>query len=527
MNEAGRISGIHHITAVTSSASENLSFYENMLGLRLVKQTVNFDDPFTYHLYYGDDEGRPGTILTFFPWERLPQGRPGAGMVTAIGFAVPPDAIDAWFQRLSTGGIAVRRETRFGEPVLGFADPHGLALELIGSNAAYSVRPPDGGSIRGFHSATATLNELPANEELIAGLMGLTLVERQGRRRRYAMAGRGGPGAFLDLIIDPQAPAGRSGGGTVHHIAFRAQDDADQRRWQGRLRESGVAVTPVIDRSYFKSIYFRIPGGVLFEIATDPPGFTRDEAPEHLGRRLMLPPRYETLREEIQARLPWLRARPFVHRFEAPPPLSDGGGTLVALHGTGGSEHDLIAPAGRVAPGSAILSPRGEVLENGQARFFKRLAPNMFDEADILLRAKELAAFLIEGASRHGRDPRMLTALGYSNGANMAAAILFRHPETFAAAILLRPMLPLEDPPLPDLGAKPVLILSGRFDELIPAESTRRLVEVLRTAGARVTLSAMDAGHEITGDDIETAREWLACNGHSAAPCRTESEVHV
>ena len=533
MNDTLRISGIHHITAVTSSASENLAFYENTLGLRLVKQTVNFDDPYTYHLYYGDAEGLPGTILTFFPWERLPQGRPGAGMLTAIAFAVPREAADFWVQRISAAGIATRREERFGETVLGFTDPHGLPLELIGCDRIPEQIPwtaaiPAHCAIRGFHSTTATLNDLPANEKLLAEVMGLTLQERHGNRRRYAMADPDAPGRFLDLLIDPQAPAGRPGGGTVHHVAFRTQDDASQKVWQRRLRKAGFEVTPVIDRNYFKSVYFRMPGGVLFEIATDPPGFTQDETLKELGRTLMLPARLEPLRKEIQAHLPWLRANPAVHRFEAPAARSDSGRTLVTLHGMGGSEHDLISFAGRVAPDNAILSPRGEVLEEGKARFFRRFAPDHFDEADILYRAQRLADFLIESTARYGRNPARLAALGYSNGANMAAAILLLRPETFAAAVLLRPMLPLQKPQLPNLNGKPVLILRGRSDEMIPAESTHQLARVLRQAGAQITAIEIAAGHELTRHDIDTAKEWLACVARPQARCRmAENEMLV
>jgi predicted esterase/catechol 2,3-dioxygenase-like lactoylglutathione lyase family enzyme len=515
MKNLHRIRGIHHITAVTSSAFENLAFYEKTLGLRLVKQTVNFDDPFTYHLYYGDAQGRPGTILTFFPWENLPKGRPGAGMLTAVAFSIPREAIDFWFERIDAAGIAVQRAERFGEPLLRFADPHGLPLELIGGDRLPESIPwpaaiSDSLAIVGFHSATATLNNPGAGETLLTDLMGMTLLQRDGDRRRYAMTETTAPGHFLDLVIDPAAPQGRSGGGTVHHIAFRTRDDASQSAWQRRLREAGYSVTAVRDRNYFKSIYFHMPGGILFEIATDPPGFTRDEALEALGHTLKLPEQYEPMRAEIQARLPWLRAKALTHRFVPAEPDVDRGRTFVTLHGTGGSENDLIGLAGRLAPDAAVLSPRGQVNENGQARFFKRLAPNRFDEADIVQRARELSVFLSESVARHGRDRKQLSALGYSNGANMAAAILLLHPETFSAAVLLRPMLPLQDPRPIDLKGKPILILKGRYDELIPAESTRRLAHLLGQAGAQVTMVEIDAGHELIGQDFEAVRSWLA-----------------
>lgn len=310
-----RIIGLHHITAVASSAAENLAFYETILGLRLVKKTVNFDDPTTYHLYFGDARGTPGTILTFFPWERLPPGRPGAGMVTAVAFSVARSALDFWARRIAAAGRPVQQDERFGDPVLCFSDPHGLRLELIGLQAPPAVPAWDAGpvgpqaAIRGFHSATATLNSGHGMQALLRDAMGLRLHRQKGRRCRYVTADVGAPGHFLDLVIDPQAPAARPGGGTVHHIAFRTASEQTQSAWQTTLRQAGMAVTGVRDRSYFRSIYFSSPGGILFEIATDPPGFAIDEAPEALGCDLKLPDQYEPLRSEIESRLPPLDTR--------------------------------------------------------------------------------------------------------------------------------------------------------------------------------------------------------------------------
>ncbi|RJQ51157.1 MAG: ring-cleaving dioxygenase [Desulfobacteraceae bacterium] len=307
------LSGIHHITAVASSAAVNLSFYETVLGLRLVKQTVNFDDPYTYHLYYGDYTGSPGTILTFFPWEKLPGGTAGAGMVAAVAFTIPGESVDWWFRRISDSGISAEKRMRFGDPLVSFSDPHGLPLELIGvseppSTAAWKESPiPAGHGIAGFHSATALVNSPEASERLLSEVMGMTLQEREGNRYRFQMGDSNAPGHFYDLAVDPEARPGRLGGGTVHHIAFRTEDEKGQKRWQERLRENGFSVTGVKDRKYFKSIYFHDPGGILFEIATDPPGFAVDEPVENLGETLKLPDSYEPMRAEIEKRLPPLR----------------------------------------------------------------------------------------------------------------------------------------------------------------------------------------------------------------------------
>jgi glyoxalase family protein len=293
---------------VTSSAAENLAFYEKTLGLRLVKQTVNFDDPFTYHLYYGDANGSPGTILTFFPWGNLPRGKPGAGMVTAIAFAIPRTSIELWTRRIRAQAIRVERSDRFGDPVLQFADPHGLPIELIGTSdppsTVHWVEGPieKAHAVTGFHSATATVNGLEENNTLLRDVMGMTLHERENHRYRFRMRASEAPGRFLDVVYDPKAPLGRPGGGTVHHIAFRTENDTSQLRWQSILKKSGVGVTDVRDRKYFRSIYFHIPAGVLFEIATDPPGFSVDESEDKLGSSLKLPEQYEPMRSDIERR---------------------------------------------------------------------------------------------------------------------------------------------------------------------------------------------------------------------------------
>jgi predicted esterase len=273
----------------------------------------------------------------------------------------------------------------------------------------------------------------------------------------------------------------------------------------------------VRDRNYFKSIYFHEPGGVLFEFATDPPGFAVDEAPDRLGSDLKLPPQYEPQRPEIERRLPPLRPQDFAHVFHRPADGRDDGTTLVALHGTGGDEHDMVDLARSIGPAAAILSPRGRVSENGMARFFRRLAEGVLDEDDVVRRAHELADFLAGAARRYGRAPQSLMALGYSNGANVTAAILLLRPEIFSRAVLLRPMMPLTDFAPPELHGKDILILKGRHDNVIPAASTDRLAEALTAAGARVSLETLAAGHGLTDADLELSRRWLADTPRSVA----------
>ena len=312
MNQ-NKISAIHHITAIASSAAENLEFYEQVLGLRLVKQTVNFDDPYTYHLYYADGTGSPGTIITFFPWEGTSVGSPGSGMISAISFSATIKSMEYWYERLAGKRIDVQRDQRFDEPVIKFKDPHGLSLELIGVSSAPPSIPWQESSVEashgllGFHSATARLNSLDGTQGLLTGIMGMEFHGQEGNRYRFKMRDSQSPGHFLDVLTDPRSSRGRLGAGTVHHIAFRCRTNEEQVNWRHRLIQERFQVTGIIDRKYFRSIYFHEPGGVLFEVATDPPGFTVDEPLEKLGASLKLPCQYEAIREKIVRTLPPLR----------------------------------------------------------------------------------------------------------------------------------------------------------------------------------------------------------------------------
>jgi glyoxalase family protein len=313
---AAGLLGIHHITAIAGEAQQNVDFYAGVLGLRLVKRTVNYDDPGTYHLYFGDDRGRPGTLLTFFPWPGAPRGRHGVGQASVVSFSVSPDSLGFWEERLASREITAERlESPFDEPALAFSDPDGLRLELVADPREDLGHPwtassvPVGQAIRGFHSVALLEHTSDDTEALLTEVMGFGLVKAVGHRRRYGV-GEGGLATWVDVVSAPDSSPGHVAVGTVHHVAWRAATDEAQQRWRQRLVEASLAVTPVLDRRYFRSIYFREPGGVLFEIATDPPGFTVDEAPEALGTGLRLPPWLEPLRHTIEARLPALRLPP-------------------------------------------------------------------------------------------------------------------------------------------------------------------------------------------------------------------------
>lgn len=304
--------GIHHVTAIAGRPARNLAFYTGTLGLRFVKRTVNFDDPGTYHFYFGDELGHPGTILTFFPWEHATPWRGGVGLTQTTAFRVPAEAMGFWVQRLIEKGVACEAPARrFDEPVLAFTDPDGMILALVGVRGAEAEPTWSGGdippeyAIRGFHGVTLMLDKAAPTEAILTDVLGFRAAGREGSLQRYRA--NGGAGGVVDINEVGGFLAGRMGRGAVHHVAFRAADDAEQALMARKLAEShGIDATEQKDRQYFRSVYFFEPGGVLFEIATDEPGFTIDEPQATLGAALKLPAFLEPRRREIEAALPAL-----------------------------------------------------------------------------------------------------------------------------------------------------------------------------------------------------------------------------
>lgn len=306
---AAPISGIHHITAVASDPQKNIDFYVGVLGLRMVKKTVNFDDPGTYHFYFGDAAGSPGTILTFFPWPGAKRGTQGSGSVIATAFAVPVGSIERWASRLSDLRVVITgRGTRFGSKFIAFEDHDGMGLEVIETPGVETLPAwgldPDM-AIRGFHSATLSVRSCEATSRMLRE--GLGMVEQgseNGRQRFVTVDQTGAIGRVIDVLTEPDRAPSRLGAGVVHHIAVRASDDAHELALQRVLADTGYGVTEVRERFYFRSVYYRERGGVLFEIATDAPGFAIDEAADALGTNLKLPPQYEGARSRLEAHLP-------------------------------------------------------------------------------------------------------------------------------------------------------------------------------------------------------------------------------
>ena len=305
------ITGLHHVTAIASDPQGNLDFYVGLLGLRFVKRTVNFDDPASYHFYFGDARGTPGTILTFFPWPGARRGHRGIGQIEATAFAISPDSVGYWLDRFKEQHVTAEKTSkRFGEEVIRFTDPDGLLLELIAADSPGKVESWTTGpvsaehSLRGFHSVSAALEGYERTAQLLTESFGYDLAKESGNRFRFVAPSESGPGRIVDLLCMPDSRAGHVAAGSVHHIAFRAKDDHEQLQWREHLVELGYNVTPVMDRTYFHSIYFREPGGILFEIATEPPGFTLDEKLEELGTHLRVPPWLESARTQIERILP-------------------------------------------------------------------------------------------------------------------------------------------------------------------------------------------------------------------------------
>jgi glyoxalase family protein len=303
--------GIHHITAIVGHPQENVDFYAGVLGLRLVKQTVNFDDPGTYHLYFGDEGGKPGTIITFFPWANAYPGKIGDGQVGVTSYVVPKGALGFWEERLEKFTIPFTKKNRFGEDYLEFDDSHGLHLEIVEREEGELNTWAFGGvtpevSIKGFGGATLFSAQPNKTAELLENVMGLEKVGQEGDFIRFRSTAD--IGNIIDLKATPMG-RGQMGVGTVHHIAWRAIDDEDQLDWQKYVAKNGYGVTPVQDRNYFNAIYFREQGEILFEIATDPPGFAHDESEATMGEKLMLPQQYEKYREQLERKLIPIKVR--------------------------------------------------------------------------------------------------------------------------------------------------------------------------------------------------------------------------
>lgn len=514
--------GIHHITLITRKVQANVDFYVGFLGLRLVKQTGGFEDATQLHLLYGDATGTPGSLVTFLVWEDGSPGRVGYGQPSEIALAIAPESIGFWLTRALKYNVPTSGPVQeFGEPVLRLNDPDGVIVKLVGTNAVAvgdswaGAGIPEPDAIRRVRGATILTERRQATRVFLEDHFGYKAKDQTESITRMVADS----GDCVDIRDASGFWSSAPGTGTIDHIAFRAANISEVTAAFDRLLESGVDATAIHDRKYFHSIYVREPGGSLFEIATDGPGMLIDEAEDELGSTLFIPPHFAEEAENLKVMLPqfsmpndWrfiYRELPFVHRVFTPDQTD--GRTLVLLHGTGGNEASLMPLAATAAPRATLMGLRGRSTEEGHARWFRRFAPLSFDQKDIRFEAEAFAAFIEGAIEAYGLDLQKTVFLGYSNGANLLAAMMQLHPGLVRSAVLLRAAKVLEEAPQSDLSDARVLFVTGDHD-LFGANAPALEAE-LRQAGAKMTSLSVPAGHETVSDDIEVIRRWLAETG--------------
>ncbi|TGN50073.1 ring-cleaving dioxygenase [Paracoccus liaowanqingii] len=499
------MTGLHHVTAITRDVQANVDFWMGFLSLSLVKQTAGFEDARQLHLFYGDPQGNPGSLVSFLVWQDGAPGRTGHGQVAEIALAIPRARIGDWLTRAMQQGVPVEGPGReFGAPVLRLKDPDGIIVKLVGTDAPDAGWPAAPARMQGV---TLWSEDAPATATFLA---------------RFGYRPGGTEGGVTRLVSDRDAidirhargfVPGIPGTGVIDHVALRVPDAAAITTHAARL--SDVTEVTVHDRLYFTSLYVRDPAGILIELATDGPGMAVDEAADALGRVLKIPP-HVTDATDLRLHLPQfarpgeerrpMRDLPFIHRIHAP--ADADGSTLLLLHGTGGSETDLMPLAHGIAPHATLLGLRGRSTEKGSARFFRRLSMTRFDQDDIRSEAAAFAAFWTGALAAYDLDPARLTVLGYSNGANFAGAVMALHPGLIARAILMRPMLVLDPVPQADLSGVRVLTLQGAQDPYGPHAPA--LNDWLAASGADLDARVMPAGHQLSQDDPRAAKAWLS-----------------
>ncbi|MBC8718072.1 VOC family protein [Ochrobactrum sp. Marseille-Q0166] len=512
-------SGIHHLTLITRKVQANVDFYAGFLGLRIVKQTGGFEDAEQLHLFYGDRLGTPGSLITFLVWEDGGKGRVGHGQVSEIALAIDRTAIGFWLERALRHHVPSEGPVQeFGEPVLRLRDPDGVIVKLVGSDLAandawVSGDVPAEHAVRRIRSATILSEQPEQTVSFIERYFGFHAQAKEGTIDRLVSDS----GDAIDVRDATGFWPGIPGTGIADHVAFRATDTKEIARVEKELASLNSSETNVHDRKYFASLYVREPGGTLFELATDGPGFAVDESVENLGQTLFVPPGNEDKETAIRMRMPQFSAPgeerviyrdlPFVHRVYLPE--NPDGTALILLHGTGGNENDLMPLAHKIAPNATLVGVRGRSTEEGTQRWFRRFTMNRFDQADIRSEAEAFEAF-VEGAIKsYGLDPERTAFLGYSNGANLIGAFMRLYPHIVRKAVLLRSIEILEQPPEADLSDASVLLLGGA-DDLYGALSGP-LEKALKEGGADLDAQRLPGvGHALVEDDARIARDWLS-----------------
>jgi phospholipase/carboxylesterase len=503
--------GIHHVTLITRDVQRNVDFYAGFLGLRLVKRTGGYEDATQLHLFYGDRLGSPGSLVTFLVWEDGAPGRVGNGQVSEVAFAVPQTSLGEWMTRALNHGVSFEGPSReFGEPLLRLKDPDGIIVKLVGIDLPSTEPWGDAAIAPRRLRAVTILTETPEQTGSFVARFGY----RPGPRSENTQRMLSDTDA-VDIRDATGYVAGIPGTGTADHIAFRAADVAAVRSAQAEFSKLNSSPTNFHDRNYFISLYVREPGGTLFELATDGPGFAIDEAPERLGEKLIVPPHDRGHAEDLEVMLPQFampgkprlpqRDLPFVHRFHMPD--DPDGSTIVLLHGSGGNEADLMPLAHRISPRATLLGVRGRSHEEGIARWFRRYTATTFDQADIRSEAEAFVAFIEGAIAGYGLDAARIAFLGFSNGANFAAAVMVLHPDTIRCAILLRAIPVLDELPKADLAGARVLMVTGSQDPF--GKRAPVLANWFAECGADLDDRKIEAGHELVPGDAEIVHEWL------------------
>ena len=502
-----QIRGLHHVTSMASDARASNAFFTDTLGLRRVKKTVNFDAPEVYHLYYGDERGTPGSVMTYFPFPDIGPRAKGTGEVGQTVFAVPKGAMPFWQDRLAARGVAgITQDERFGARRLSFAGPDGDELALLETDDTRAPWTgggvPEDAAIRGFHSVALRLRDAGATDELLR-LMGYEPAERSDDITRYLHPAGNGADA-VDLETLPGARRADIGAGSVHHVAFAVPDRAAQLEVRKALLDAGCQVTPVIDRDYFWSIYFRTPGGVLFEVATERAG-VRPRRGRRASRRGAEAAEATCAPEGVAGAPPGADRMSAGYAYHAEG-VSPGKPLVLAFHGTGGSETQFAPLIRELVPGAGIVAPRGDVTEHGALRFFRRRGEGVYDMEDLAARTAAMAGFVATRVAE--AQPSRVVGLGYSNGANILASVIFARPDLFDQAVLMHPLIPWTPEPAP-VRAR-VLITAGRRDPICPPEATAALADWFAAQGAQVETVWHPGGHEIDRTEIAAVARFLS-----------------
>ncbi|KRB01538.1 glyoxalase [Devosia sp. Root685] len=509
-------SGIHHVTLITGDVQANVDFYVGFLGLRLVKRTGGYEDARQLHLFYGDYAASPGSLITFLVWQGGSTGQAGAGQVSELALAIAPESIGYWLERALTH--QVRNEgtaQEFGETVLRLRDPDGVVIKLVSANLPALAMPessiPPEHAIRRIRGVTLLSEVQEETTAFLTRYFGFRPGPVEGPIHRLVSD----IGDVLDIRDAAGFWPGAPGTGTADHVALRASDEAEVKTVETELRKLNSSITNIHDRHYFTSLYVREPGNVLIEMASDGPGFTLDETLEKLGNTLFMPPDTPDP-EAVKVMLPQFdlpneervvyRDLIYHHRFFTPE--NPDGTTIALLHGTGGNETDLMPLAHRAAPNATLLGLRGRSTESGTQRWFRSFGPSIFDQKDIRFESGALNAFFDEVRSAYHPDPEKLVTLGYSNGANLLGAALLLHPGIVNRAVLLRPVMVLDEVPEADLSGTRILVILGETDAFRTAGE--KLADTLKSRSADVTARVLAEGHALGDKDAPAISEWLA-----------------